>query len=137
MAQTFKFAYAFSQQLSWDTSRVTAMRNTFDYATAFSEPLPWDTSKVATMDGTFKNAEAFNALLDWDTSKVVSTDDFAYMVTARASRLPAARTHPCTSASAHRRAPAPPRHAQPPLSDRVCPDPPTRSSHARARRATP
>ena len=104
MAGTFRYAYTFNQPLAWDTSKVTNMQWTFNGAKAFNEPLNWDTSKVTNMHRTFNGATAFNKPLAWDTSEV---SDFDYMVTARASRLPAARTHPCTSASAHRRA----RHA--------------------------
>ena len=104
MVYTFYTAEAFNSELDWDTSKVTIMYAMFYKAEAFKQPLAWDTSKVTNMDRTFGSAAAFNQPLDWDTSEVVSTDDFAYMVTARASRLPAARTHPCTSASAHRRA---------------------------------
>jgi len=98
-------ATAFNQPLAWDTSKVKNMGETLRWALAFKKPLNWDTSSVTNMYAMFYKAEAFNQQsLVWDTSKVVSTDDFARMVTARASRLPAARTHPCTSASAHRRA---------------------------------
>ena len=85
----------------WDTSRVDDMAVLFKDKTTFNAQLNWDTSKVTNMHRTFNGATAFNKPLAWDTSEV---SDFDYMVTARASRLPAARTHPCTSASAHRRA---------------------------------
>ena len=89
----------------WDVSRVDDLSGLFQTkGRCNSDVSKWDTSKVTSMQRTFESAASFNQRLDWDTSKVVSTDDFAYMVTARASRLPAARTHPCTSASAHRRA---------------------------------
>ena len=59
---------------SWDTSKVTDMRNMFSSTTVFNQNIGnWDTSKVANMSGMFSFTTAFNQNIgNWDTSKVTS-----------------------------------------------------------------
>jgi surface protein len=61
---------------SWDTSKVTDMRDMF-HDTFFNQPLDkWDVSNVTDMSGMFKYATIFNQPLNnWDTSKVTDMRD--------------------------------------------------------------
>lgn len=69
----FLYNYKFNSNLnSWDTSKVTSMRETFVRNYEFNQPLnKWNTSKVTSMKKMFNLCTIFDQdLSDWDTSNV-------------------------------------------------------------------
>ena len=59
-------AWAFNQQLDWDTSSVTTLDYTFWNCWAFNQPLAWDTSAAQFMWAIFENV---NLIFDGCTKR--------------------------------------------------------------------
>ncbi len=75
MRQMFAWASSFNQPLNnWNVSNVTNMQNMFNRASSFNQPLNnWDTSKVTNMGDVFYHASSFNQPLNnWDVSNVIN-----------------------------------------------------------------